>query len=97
MSIEDLAKVLGDIAEELNDRGAIGGMLTGPYRDKDHLVSIHMTDERIQAGKGSVRYERFDTGDTHDIERTVLIGRVAFFNIMDKKAAKKLMAEELLA
>jgi len=97
MSIEDLAKVLGDIAEELNDRGAIGGMLTGPYRDKDHLVAIHMTDERIPADKGTVSYKRFDCGDTHDVERTVNIGRVAFFNIMSKKEAKKLWEREILA
>ena len=97
MSIEDLAKILADVAEELNDRGAIGGMLNNPGLDKGYLASVHMTDERVPAGKGEVSYRRFDCGDTHDVERTVLINKVAFFNIMDKKAAKKLMAEEILA
>lgn len=97
MSIEDLAKILADVAEELNDRGAIGGMLTGPNRDKGHLAEIHMTDERVPAGKGEVSYRRFDCGDTHDVERTVLIGKVAFFNIMSKKDAKKLWEKEILA
>lgn len=96
MSIEDLAKILGDIADELNDRGALAGMLTGPNRDTGYLVDVHMKDDRVPASKGEVRYERFDCGDTHDVKRTVLIGKVAFFNIMSKKDAKKLMAEEIL-
>ena len=97
MSIEELAEILGDVAEELNDRGAIGGTLTGRNLNKGYLAAVHMTDERVPATKGKVSYERFDCGDTHDVERTVLIGNVAFFNIMSKKDEKKLMAEEILA
>ena len=97
MSIEELAEMLGTIAEELNDRGAIGGVLDGGNGINDYLVGVHMRDERVPASKGRVRYERFDCGDTHDIERKVLIGKVAFYNIMGKKEAKKLMQEELLA
>lgn len=97
MSIKELAEILGQIAEELNSRGAIGGMLEGRNGNNDYLVGVHMKDERVPASLGHVRYERFDCGDTHDVERKVLIGKVAFYNIMDKKTAKKLMAEEILA
>jgi hypothetical protein len=97
MSIEEPAEMLGTIAEELNDRGAIGGTLDGRNGINDYLVGVHMKDERVPASKGHVRYERFDCGDTHDVERKVIIGKVAFYNIMGKKEAKKLMQEELLA
>ena len=95
--VKEIAKEMGKLAEELKELGALSAMMEGRNSDRDYLVAIHMRDESVPASLGKVTYQRFDCGDTHDIERTVRVGKTTFFNIMSKKEAKKLMQEELLA
>lgn len=93
--IIELAKQIESIMEELNKNGAIGGSIEGRNSEHEYIVSIHMGEEIPNVGE--VNYSKFECGNTKKVERTVMVGKVRFFSLMDKSQAKKLAQQELFA